>query len=125
MAVTDIVDLASKIDSESKYWQGYDPDLIAKLKTASSNLEYDYNRMSKDASGHRQRLWHNTIITFLIIAGIIGFTITIGFFTTRAQNIEDKIRREKIHSITDSDLEELGFRKYESSYEIILVKRKQ
>ena len=39
MAVTDIIDLASKIDGESKYWQGYDPNLIAQLKTASLRLE--------------------------------------------------------------------------------------
>ncbi len=125
MAVTDIIDLASKIEGESKYWQGYDPSLIAQLKTASLRLEKDYSNMQIAANGHRTRFWHNTIITFLVIAGIIGFSVTIGFFTTKAKDIEEKIRKEKIYSITDSDLEELGFRKYESSYEIILVKRKQ
>lgn len=125
MAVTDIIDLASKIDGESKYWQGYDPNLIAQLKTASLRLEKKYRSMQSAAEGHRTRFWHNVMITFLVIFGIIGFSVTIGYFTTRASDIENKIRKERIYSITDSDLEELGFRKYESSYEIILIKRKQ
>jgi hypothetical protein len=112
--LANLFEVSNRIQYESQYWTGYDPNLINKLNEEVRRIELNYSDIYSELVEHRKR-YKTSLSKFTIVMACI--TLFIGFCVYAGTHWRDayKVAYNKIRAETEdifvNDYEKLGFQK--------------
>lgn len=121
--ISNVISLATKIESESRYWTGYDPKLISDLSKEVSKIEDEYGDLVRRADSNRSNNIGNISVFLIICLSILGLGFLIGYFNTKYDDAVEEAYNKISNNLSEDDLLKMGFKKTIVDNCTILVRR--
>jgi hypothetical protein len=94
MKLVKLSNIVGRIESEQRYWQGYDPCLLEELSKETKNLERELHNLEYDADCNRTEVKKAFIIGFAVTFAIAALVVPLSWMGWKMHDATKSAKKE-------------------------------